>query len=300
MKKKMLMIYNPSAGMGKIKEKLSDIIELFSRTGYNIKIYATAKNDNISLIVTEFLNKENFDKIVCSGGDGTLNQVISGVIMSGKEPVIGYIPAGTTNDFAYNLGVSKNSIQAAKVVVGGEPYKCDIGLLNKKIFTYVAAFGMFTDVSYETLQANKNLLGRLAYILEGIKRLPFNTRSYEMTIIYDDLRITGDFIYGMVTNSNSVGGFKGITGEGVLLNDGFFEGVFIRKPKNIIELQEVVNNLVSGKLDSDLIVSIPVDRLKITSPEPVPWTVDGEFGGEYREVEIIIKQEAFKIMGSVK
>ena len=295
-KKKMLMIYNPSAGMGKIKERLSDIVELFSTAAYEIKIYATGKSDDITQIVIGFLGKEEFDKIVCSGGDGTLNQVISGIIMSGKKPVLGYIPAGTTNDFAYNLGVSKNKMQAAKIAIGGEPFKCDIGLLDKTFFTYVAAFGLFTDVSYETVQTSKNLLGRMAYILEGIKRLPINLKSYKMRLICGDNKISGDFIYGMITNSNSVGGFKGLTAKGVLLNDGCFEGVFIRRPKNIIEMQEIINGLLANKLESDLIVSIPVERLQIASSELVPWTVDGEYGGEYREVEIQVKKEAFTIM----
>lgn len=296
-KKKMLMIYNPSAGMGKIKSHLSDIVELFSNADYDIKIYATGKNDDITQVVIGFLEKEDFDRIVCSGGDGTLNQVASGVIMSGKEPVIGYIPAGTTNDFAYNLGISKNKIQAAKVAIRGKPFKCDIGLLNKTFFTYVAAFGLFTDVPYVTVQTTKNLIGRLAYILEGIKRLPMNYKSYKMELICGDTKISGDFIYGMITNSKSVGGFKGLTAKGVLLDDGCFEGVFIRRPKSIIELQEIINGLLANKLDNDLIVSIPVERLKITSSELVPWTVDGEYGGEHKEVEIQVKQKAFTIMG---
>lgn len=295
-KKKMLMIYNPSAGTGKIKEDLSDIIELFSTAGYDIKIYATGKSDDIAQIVFNFLDKEEFDKIVCSGGDGTLNQVISGIIMSGKELVIGYIPAGTTNDFANNLGIPRNKMKAAKIAISGEPFKCDIGLLNKTFFTYVSAFGLFTDVSYVTVQTTKNILGRMAYILEGIKRLPMNLKSYKMKLICGDTKILGDFIYGMITNSNSVGGFKGLTTKGVLLDDGCFEGVFIKRPKNIIEMQEIINGLLANKLDSDLIVSIPVERLQIISSELVPWTVDGEYGGEYKEVEIQVKKEAFTIM----
>ena len=300
MKKKMLMIYNPSAGTGKFKEHLSDIIELFSTAGYKITIYATRKNSNIIQDVIDFLENDKFDKIVCSGGDGTLNQVISGIIMSGKEPILGYIPAGTTNDFAYNLGVSKNKIQAAKVAIAGEPFKSDIGLLGKRLFTYVAAFGMFTDVSYETVQTTKNLLGRMAYILEGIKRLPSSLKAYEMKLIYGDTKISGEFIFGMVSNSNSVAGFKGLTAKGVLLNDGCFEGVFIRRPKNIMEIQEIINGLLASKLESDLIVSLPVEKLQIVSSEAVPWTVDGEYGGEYKAVEIQVKKEAFTIMRNQK
>lgn len=299
MRKKMLLIYNPYAGTSKIKEWLSDIIETFTMAGYDISIRPTLANKDTSLIVREYLNQTDYDKIVCSGGDGTLNKVLNGIMISGKDVELGYIPAGTTNDFAYNLGVSKNYKQAVKVVLKGEPFKCDIGSLNGKYFTYVSAFGIFTDASYETMQSTKNMLGRMAYILEGIKRIPNSLKPYPIDLIYHDEVISGDFILGMVTNSESVGGFKGITGKDVHLDDGYFEGVFIKKPKNIIDLQELINCLVAGKLDSDLIVSIPVDHLCVKSEECVPWTIDGEYGGEYKEVEIDVKQQAFKIMRKI-
>ncbi len=296
MRKKMLLIYNPYAGTGKIKEWLSDIIESFTVAGYYITIRPTLQNKDTSLIVKEYLSKTDYDKIVCSGGDGTLNTVLNGIIMSGKDVELGYIPAGTTNDFAYNLGVSKSHKQAIRVVLQGEPFECDIGSLNGNYFTYVAAFGIFTDTSYETQQNSKNLLGRMAYILEGIKRIPNSLKPYKLDLIYHDEIISGEFIYGMVTNSESVGGFKGLTGKDVHLDDGHFEGVFIKKPKNIVELQEIINCLVAGNLESELIITMPVDRLQVKSEECLPWTMDGEFGGEYKDVEIKVTQQAFKIM----
>ena len=295
----MLLIYNPYAGTGKIKEWLSNIVESFTKAGYDITIRPTLENVNTSRVVEEYLEKEYYDKIVCSGGDGTLNQVINGIIMSGIEIDLGYIPAGTTNDFAYNLGVSKNPKQAVSVILKGEPFKCDLGSINGKHFTYVAAFGIFTDVSYETLQASKNLLGRTAYILQGIKRIPSSLKSYELELSYDDKIITGDFIYGMVANSESVGGFKGITGKDVLLDDGYFEGIFIKAPKNIVELQEIINSLATGDLKSDSILSLPIQKLQVKSKEPLPWTIDGEYGGEYHETEIFVKKHAFSIMRKI-
>lgn len=299
MRKKMLMIYNPYAGTGKIKEWLSSIVESFTKAGYDITIRPTLENIDTSLVVKEYLEKEHFDKIVCSGGDGTLNQVINGILLSGIEIDLGYIPAGTTNDFAYNLGVSKNPAQAVSVILKGEPFKCDLGLINGKHFTYVAAFGLFTDVSYETLQYSKNLLGRAAYILQGIKKIPSSLKTYEIELIFDDMIVSGEFVYGMVANSESVGGFKGITGRDVLLDDGHFEGIFIKAPKNIIEFQDIINSLVTGDLKSDLISSIPIEKLQVRSKEPLPWTIDGEYGGVYNETDISVKKHAFNIMRKI-
>lgn len=298
-KKKVLLIYNPYAGTGKIKEWLSGIVEEFSLAGYDITIRPTMLNVDTSLVVKEYLETGDYDKIVCSGGDGTLNKVISGIMMSGREPELGYIPAGTTNDFAYNFGVSKDHKQAVEVILTGEPFKCDLGCNNGNYFTYISAFGIFTDVSYETVQTTKNILGRAAYILEGIKRIPNSMKTYKLELIYDDKKITGDFIYGMITNSKSVGGFRGITGKGVLLDDGFFEGIFIRMPKNLVELQDIINSLASGDLKSDLIITIPIEKLKVKSEEPLPWTMDGEYGGEYTETNIFVIKHAFKIMRKV-
>ena len=292
----MLLIYNPSAGTGKIKEWLSYIIESFTIAGYEITVYPTLKNKDTSKAVEKYLEQDDFDKVTCCGGDGTLNQVINGIMKSKRDVTIGYIPTGTMNDFSYNLGVSKNPKQAVKVVVNGEPFKCDIGSINGVYFTYVAAFGIFTDVSYETVQINKNILGRMAYILEGIKRIPSSLKSYKLEIIHAGGTISDEFIYGMISNSNSIGGFKGITGKDVLLDDGNLEGIFIKVPKNIVELQEIINNLITGDLRSDLIITMPVDNILVKSDELLPWTIDGEFGGEYKEVEIDVIKQAFTIM----
>lgn len=292
----MLLIYNPYAGTGKIRDWLSDIIEAFTMSGYEIIIRPTLKNVDTAKLVQGYLENKDLDKIVCSGGDGTLNQVINGIIRSGKQLDLAYIPAGTTNDFAYNLGISKNYKQAVQVALQGESFRCDIGSLNGTYFTYVAAFGIFTDTSYGTMQATKNILGKLAYILEGIKRIPNSLRGYNIELTRGNKHIKGDFIYGMIANSKSVGGFKGITGEDVMLDDGIFEGVFIKLPKNIIELQDVINSLLAGDLQSDLIVSIPVSDLLVTSEEPLPWTIDGEYGGEFLESRISVDQGAFTIM----
>jgi YegS/Rv2252/BmrU family lipid kinase len=241
------------------------------------------------------LSREEYDLVVCSGGDGTLNEVISGIMHSELKPCIGYIPSGTTNDFAYNLKLPKNLPKAAKAVLGGEAFSCDVGIMNGEYFTYTAAFGLFTDASYETPQTTKNMLGKLAYILEGVKRLP-NWKSYHMEITCGDNVINDNFIYGMVTNSISVGGIKGLTGKDVQLDDGLFEGIFIKMPQNVLDFQAIINDLLKGNLHSDHIYSFPVKEILLVSEETVPWSIDGEFGGEFQTVNIANVQQAIKII----
>lgn len=299
MKKKMLFIYNPHAGKGRIRQLLSSIIELFVKNEYEVVTYSTLAEKDAKNIVIDCLDRDDYDIVVCSGGDGTLNEVISGVMTVDKKIKIGYIPAGTTNDFAFSLGLPKNMPKSAQLILTGRPFLCDIGSLNGVYFTYTAAFGIFTDASYTTPQATKNVLGRLAYILEGIKRLP-NWKSYNIKITCKNRVIQDKFIYGMVANSNSVGGFKGITGKDVLLDDGLFEGIFIKVPQNVIDLQGIINDLLRGNLKSNHIFFLPVRDIQITSDEPVPWTIDGEFGGEYTNVDIKTIKQAINIICNKK
>ncbi|WMJ86185.1 diacylglycerol/lipid kinase family protein [Anaerocolumna sp. MB42-C2] len=295
MKKKLLFIYNPLAGKSKIKNWLSSIIESFVKGDYEVVIYATTGRKDAKNIVMDCLSRETYDLVVCSGGDGTLNEVISGIMHSEQNTCIGYIPSGTTNDFAYNLKLPKNLLGAAKVVLSGEAFPCDVGIINGEYFTYTAAFGLFTDASYETPQTTKNMLGRLAYILEGVKRLP-NWKSYQMEITCGDKVMNDNFIYGMVANSISVGGIKGLTGKDVQLDDGQFEGIFIKMPQNVMDFQSIINDLLKGNLNSDHIFSFPVKEILLTSEEMVPWSIDGEFGGEFQTVNISNLKQAVKII----
>lgn len=297
MKKKLLFIYNPLAGKSKIKNWLSSIIEIFVKSNYEITIYATSGRKDATKIVKDCLERQNFDLVVCSGGDGTLNEVIGGIMRSHQKPCIGHIPSGTTNDFAYNLKLPKNLPRAAKAVLSGEAFPCDIGIFNGEYFTYTAAFGLFTDTSYETPQTTKNMFGKMAYILEGVKRLP-NWKSYHMEITCGDRIINDNFIYGMVSNSVSVGGFKGLTGKDVLLDDGLFEGIFIKTPLNLLDLQAIINDLLKGNLHSDHIYSFSVKEIRLVSKESVPWTIDGEFAGEFQTVDISVLKQAVTLIRS--
>ena len=294
MKKKLLFIYNPHAGKGKIKSQLSDIIELFVKHDYEVVVYSTKGKKDAKKIVIDCLKRQKYEYIVCSGGDGTLNEVINGIMNCENKPKIGYIPSGTTNDYAYSLKVPKNMLKATQVVLNEALLSCDIGSFNEEYFTYSAAFGLFTDAAYETPQYSKNMLGRLAYILEGIKRLP-NWKSYRLDIINEDKVISDNFIYGMVTNTHSIGGFRGITGKGVLLDDGLFEAIFIKTPQNVSDLQSIINDLLKGKLNSDQIISFPIKEIYIRSEELVPWSIDGEYGGELQTVCIKNCKQAISI-----
>lgn len=290
--KKMFFIFNPRAGKAQIKNHLMEIVDTFIKGGYEVTIYATQSQGDAVRAVRD--RNPGYDIIVCSGGDGTLDEVVTGMIESGESLPLGYVPAGSTNDFANSLELPKNMVKAAETAVGGKNFACDIGAFNKDYFVYIAAFGLFTDVSYGTGQEMKNVLGHMAYILEGMKRLP-SFRSYYMRFAYDDTVIEGDFIYGMITNSMSVGGFKGITGKGVELNDGEFEVTLIKRPMNPMELNEIIGALLNRDLNTGSLFYFKTSRLQVESEEPVAWTMDGEYGGEHKEIVIENRKQALKI-----
>lgn len=292
-KKKMLFIYNPRAGKAQIRSNLLDMIDIFVKAGYEVTAYPTqAAGDGIKAVTERKIGY--YDIIACSGGDGTLDEVVTGMMQCEKRLPIGYVPAGSTNDFAGSLNIPKNMAQAAKVVVEGRDFACDIGTFNNDYFVYIAAFGIFTDVSYETRQDMKNVLGHMAYILEGMKRIS-NIQSYSMKVEYDDKILEGDFIFGMITNSVSVGGFKRITGKYVQLDDGEFEVTLIKRPANPVELNTIMAALLNRNINTDLMYCFSASSLRIYSEEEVAWTLDGEFGGRHKEVLIKNCMQALQI-----
>lgn len=293
MGKKLLFIYNPKAGKAQIKSKLVDILDIFAEAEYEITVVPTRKRDDARLATAG--RSKKYDLVVCSGGDGTLDEVVTGMMQSGFRTPIGYIPAGSTNDFGGSLGLPKNMVQAAQTIVSGRNFPCDVGSFNTDTFVYIAAFGLFTDVSYETEQEAKNVLGHMAYLLEGMKRLSA-IRSFPMKVSYDDQVIEDDFIFGMITNSTSVGGFKNITGKNVKLDDGVFEVTLIRRPKNPIELNNIMISLVNRDIDMGAMYCFRTDRVVLESKEPVAWTLDGENGGNHERVEIRNLHQAIEIM----
>lgn len=291
--KKMLFIYNPNAGTGMLKPKLSDVLDIFVKGGYEVTVYPTQRYHDA--LAKTLAYTEEYDLVVCSGGDGTLDEVVTGMSNREKKVPIGYIPAGTTNDFASSLHISKNMLEAADTAVNGVPFPCDIGTFNDDYFVYIAAFGLFTDVSYETKQSMKNVLGHLAYVLEGTKRI-FNVPSYHIKVTHDGEVIEDDFVFGMVTNSRSVGGFREIIGKNVAFDDGVFEVTLIKTPKNPIELNEIVASLVIKQIDSAHVYSFRSGNIKFDSIQEIPWTLDGEFGGVHDEVLVENKKQGLEIM----
>lgn len=291
--KKMLFIYNPNSGMGLLKPKLSDVLDIFVKGGYEVTVYPTQKYHDAVRKMGEY--EEQYDLVACSGGDGTLDEVVTGMMKREDKVPIGYIPAGTTNDFASSLHISKNMLEAADTVVNGVPFACDVGVFNQDYFVYIAAFGLFTDVSYETKQSMKNVLGHLAYILEGTKRI-FNIPSYRIKVTHDGETIEDEFIYGMVTNSRSVGGFKGITGKNVVFDDGKFEVTLFKTPRNPMELNEILGALALRKINPKRMYSFKTNEVHFETEEEIPWTLDGEFGGVHEEVVVKDCQKALEIM----
>lgn len=297
MSKKMLFVFNPHSGKAQVKQKLFQIVDIFVKNGYQVTVHPTQEKMDAKRMVKKFAKRS--DIIVCSGGDGTINEVVDGLMECEKRPPLGYIPTGTVNDFASSLKLSKNIMKAAQAVVDGKPYPCDVGGFNDEFFTYIAAFGAFTDVAYETPQQTKNILGRMAYILEGMKRLG-NLQSYHMKFEYEEQVIEDDFIFGMITNSTSIGGFKGLSGKGVKLNDGLFEVSLIKMPKNPFELQMIVNALITGEANLDYMYSFRAAKVKVSSELEVPWTLDGEFGGAWKEAEIVNYKQAIEVITTGK
>lgn len=291
--KKMLFIYNPNAGMGLLKPQLSDVLDIFVKSGYEVTVYPTQKYHDA--LAKTLAYTEEYDLLVCSGGDGTLDEVVTGMSRREKKIPIGYIPAGTTNDFASSLHISKDMLEAANTAVTGVPFACDIGQFNQDYFVYIAAFGLFTDVSYETDQKMKNILGHLAYVLEGTKKI-FNVPSYRMKVTHDGETIEDEFMFGMVTNSRSVGGFKGIVGKNVAFDDGLFEVTLIKTPKTPMDLNEIVTALLVKQIDSTYMYSFRTNSIRFESVEEVAWTLDGEFGGEHDEVMVQNQRKALEIM----
>lgn len=292
--KKVFFVYNPNAGKSLMKSHVAEVIDIFVKAGYLPTVYPTqCFKDGYKAIMRM---EESYDLIVCSGGDGTLDEVVTAMIKKNIKCPLGYIPAGSTNDFARSLKLSRNMIEAAYVAVQGKEFPCDIGSFNGGTFVYVAAFGMFTDVSYATSQDIKNVLGHMAYVLEGIKRI-YNIPTYEMKITCDDKEpICGRFMFGMVSNSKSIGGYKSVLGKNTLFDDGKFEVMLIRRPANLIELQEVVAALLIEQFDSKYMQTFEASKIVFECKEEVAWTLDGEFGGEHDVVEIINMNKAIPIM----
>lgn len=281
--KKLLLIYNPHAGKGRIRARLGEVVERLAAPGYQITLHPTAGPHDATRAVLELASQ--FDHLVCCGGDGTLDEVVAGLIRLERPPALGYIPTGTTNDFAKNLHLPLPLLRAADCAVNGVPRPVDMGRFNERTFIYVAAFGAFTDVSYDTPQQFKNMFGHLAYVLNGVSRLG-SLKPYHLTVEAEGQPpLEGDFIYGMVSNTVSVGGFKGLNPRSVKLDDGLFEVMLVRMPRSLPELNTIAMSLLQQKPDGN-VIGFHAARVSFHSPAPLPWTLDGEFGGDPTDASV--------------
>ena len=292
--KKLYFILNLQSGKATISSKLAVVIDMFTKAGYEVTARPTQERMD-ACAAAKYACGQGFDLIVCSGGDGTLNEVIQGVMRSENKLPIGYIPAGSTNDFARGVGIPRNIIDAVQWIIDGKKYTCDIGNFNDKFFTYIAAFGAFTEVTYETSQQVKNVLGHVAYVLNGISRLK-NIKSYHMKITYDDEIIEDNYIFGMVTNSSSVAGLLSL--NNFLLDDGLYEVTLIKTPGNPLDLQRIIHSLLNIDIDIDTayIKSFRTSKIRFECDDELQWTIDGEFGGAYKTVDVCNNKQAIELM----
>lgn len=296
MEQRVLLMVNPMAGRQKIRNELLYVVDTLTKAGYETIIYTTQGKDATRDLLAE--KDSQFDKVICCGGDGTFNEILSATMHWNKRPILGYIPAGTTNDFAAGLKLPSDIREAAVNIVRGTPHTVDAGLFNTSYFSYVASFGAFTETSYSTPQNFKNALGHLAYILEGIKEIPAFT-SYTVCVEADGQIYKDSYIFGAVSNARSVGGILKISDSLVDLNDGVFEVMMIKMPKTLMDLSAIVTSLTSLnplKYDPSMFLFLQTKELKITFEQEMVWSLDGERVSGGKEARIACIKDAFKIL----
>ncbi len=289
MGKQVLLIVNPNAGKGKVQKRIPEIKEDLIKTGYNVDIVNTKKNFSAKNIIKEYDKKP--DIVICCGGDGTVNDLVTAAMELEERPKISFIPLGTINDFARTIGLSRKKYFTKGIFKNYSEKKSDIGKINEKYFTYVAAFGAFTAVSYVTSQSLKKCLGKLAYFIVGIKYF-FKIRSYKINLDIDGEKIEKECIYGSVSNSKSIGGFRWFRKRDIAIDDGKFEVLLIKKPKYKIQYLSIVFDILLKRYQSKNFFYRQGSKIEITSEKSLAWTVDGEFVGRTKDAKISNCKEA--------
>lgn len=293
MSKRALVIVNPRAGMKKAKKDIFEIVDRLSQKGFNVSAQTTTQAGDGSRFVREYGAGQ--DLIVCCGGDGTLNEVINGVLETGLKTAIGYVPAGTTNDFARTLQLPKKAEKCMDLILSGRPHHYDIGTFNDRKFTYIASLGAFTKVSYSTPQRIKNALGHTAYLLEGVKEIG-SISPFEAEFTAGGETYAGEFLFGSISNSTSIAGLFKLDKLEVRLDDGEFELMLIRNPKNVSDLRGILQGLTRGNYDPRYVVFTHAEEIGFKAPVPLSWTLDGESGGEHTEARISVLHNAVNII----
>ena len=283
--KKLMLIINPAAGRGAYKTNFGDAMQALARGGFAVTLYYTGQRGDARRFAAEYA--KDSDTVACVGGDGTLSEVLAGLMELDNPPPVGYIPMGTANDVATSLGLPKNdTVAAARRIVTGTPHPFDVGQFGEReYFSYIAAFGAFTEVSYATPQDQKKVLGHLAYVLQGMQQLP-KIEPIQTRVEYDGGVFEGKVLYGGISNSTSVAGVVRLPEAMVSLGDGVSELVLVRDPGSVAAFAEVVSSVLSERFDSENLLILHTKQARFRFEKPIAWTRDGEAGGEYDDIEI--------------
>lgn len=294
MNQKMLFFVNPKAGQLELRNSLMDVLQVFTAGGYDVTVHPTQGPQDLTQWIVR--HGAEFDRIVCAGGDGTLNEAVSGLMQLENRPPLGYIPGGTVNDVAATLGLSRNPVEAARDIVHGRPCAIDTGSFGPdRWFTYVAGFGAFTDVSYETPQQDKRLFGRVAYLVNGVKSLG-EIKPIPVRITADGRVIEDEVLLGLVCSTTSVGGFRPKSDMGVRLDDGLSEVIVAKNLTTLADLNALGALLLKGEFDPGFFYTFQTNRVRFEFPAPVKWTLDGEYGGSVAAVEIVNNHRAVELL----
>ncbi|MBO4458474.1 MAG: diacylglycerol kinase family lipid kinase [Butyrivibrio sp.] len=301
MEKRVLILINKTAGVGRAGHDTIEIVTRYAKEGYEPIVYPIIPDEDLTSETLVHKYDGKIEALLCSGGDGTLNHVVNAIMQMEKKPVLAYIPAGSTNDFAKGLGIPGVRSKAIDAAINGKPYKYDVGKMNGNYFNYVAAFGAFSKVSYATDQELKNVLGYAAYILSAIAELPQNIGySCHMEIEADGVKESGDYVFGAISNSSSVAGMTLFGDEQIIQDDGQMELILIHAPKNLAEFNSIISALAMGTPDNPYLTYKQVKKVTFKSDEDIEWTIDGEFGGAYKETNVEVIQRAITIMTKKK
>lgn len=293
----LLFIYNPrsgiQAGYQTVNHRLGEIVNLFTERGFDVIVHPTQCRGDCTETVKRLA--ESVDRVVVAGGDGTLNEAINGMMQVGADKPYGYIPCGSTNDFSHSMGIPTQIMTAAENAVSGSPFAYDIGLMNERYFTYVAGFGAFTDVTYTTPQNQKNALGYFAYLISGAASLASIT-PYHVSFETPDYSGEGSYILGLITNTLQVGGIKNLLPQDIALDDGLFEVIFVKNPKNAVDLNKILVAALKHDFNADCFEYLKTNEITVRSKKPIAWTLDGENGGSFTETKITCHRQALSIL----
>ena len=293
----LLFVYNPYSGMQTISRRLSNIVDMFTSEGWDVIAHPTQSGDDCFETVKRLCGE--VDRVVIAGGDGTLNGAINGFMAAGADRPFGYIPCGSTNDFSHSIGIPTQVKNAAKNALYGEPFAYDIGCMNGRYFTYVAGFGAFTEVTYTTPQSTKNTIGYFAYLISAAASLP-NIVPYHIRYESDEMCGEDDYVLGLVTNTLQVGGMKNILPRDIALDDGLFEVLLVKNPKNPVDLNKILISAMKHDFDADCFEYFKTTNITFISELPLAWTLDGENGGTHLETKITCHRKALQIITSKK